>query len=94
SAKIGLFEEASPINHATADDPPVFMYFNQPNVPLPPGCFGDQYVHHPALGYILKEKLDQLGVPCVLLLREETPGGTPFDEYVVFFRRNFRMSRN
>jgi len=90
--KIRLFEEASPINHATADDPPVYMYFNQPNVPLPPGCFGDQYVHHPGLGFILKEKLDQLGVPCVLHLREETPGGTPFDEYVAFFRSNFQMS--
>ena len=90
-AKIALFEEASAIHHVTADDPPVFMYYDQLDVPLPPGSTGDEYVHHPELGRPLKEELDRLGVPVVFRLREESPGGPPFDEYVDFFRSAFGM---
>jgi len=91
-AKIALFEEASAITHVTADDPPVFMYYDQPDEPLPVGATGDEYVHHPELGRPLKEELDRLGVPVFFRLREESPGGPPFDEYVSFFRRAFGMS--
>ena len=30
-----LFEDASAINHATADDPPLYLYYPQANEPLP-----------------------------------------------------------
>jgi len=83
-----LFEDASPINHATADDPPIFLYYSQANDPLPPNPPGNLYIHHPKFGIVLKEKLDALGVECILRLREDypnTPGRAPVDEYVRFF---------
>ena len=88
--KIRLFEEASPLYYITADDPPVFMYYDQRNIPLPAGCSGAQYAHHPQLGILLKDKLDSLGVECHIRLREDTPEGPPFDELVALFSSEVR----
>jgi len=79
-----LFEEASPINHATADDPPVMLYYPQANDPLPPNPPGRLFIHHPKFGFALKEKLDALGVECVLKLREDYPPGAHVDDMVRF----------
>jgi len=86
-----LFEEASVINYATADDPPVYLYYGQRNEPLPPNSPGSQHIHHPKFGIVLKEKLNSLGVECTLKFRGDYPDGHPFDEYVKFFREKFGM---
>jgi acetyl esterase/lipase len=84
-----LFEEASPINHATKDDPPLLLFYPQPNLPLPPNSSGKQHIHHPKFGFVLKERLDQLGVECVVKLGQEYRGEQvqvlPVDDYVDFF---------
>ena len=80
-----LFEDASVINHATSDAPPVMLFYPQKNDPLPPNSSGGEHIHHPKFGFVLKEKLDKLGVECVLMLREDYPEGPPIDEYVRFF---------
>jgi acetyl esterase/lipase len=80
-----LFEEASAINHATSGDAPVLLFYPQANEPLPPNSSGEQHIHHPKFGFMLKEKLDQLGVQCVVLLREQYPQGQPIEEYAKFF---------
>ncbi|MCH8296127.1 hypothetical protein IH992_34040, partial [Candidatus Poribacteria bacterium] len=46
---------------------------------------GGDHIHHPKFGFVLKEKLDKLGVECVLMLREDYPEGPPIDKYVRFF---------
>jgi len=84
-----LFEEASPINHATADDPPVMLYYPQANRPLPPDSNEKEHIHHPKFGFVLKQKLDKLGVECVVKLREDygeqAARGGPVADYVKFF---------
>ncbi|MBN2489843.1 MAG: alpha/beta hydrolase [Planctomycetes bacterium] len=64
------FEEASPYHHASADDPPVLLYYRLPDVALaadqgPPG----HGIHHPRFGKVLARKLAALDVPCQLVLR-------------------------
>jgi acetyl esterase/lipase len=86
-----LFEEASAITHATAGDAPVLLYYPQRNEPLPPNSSGQQHIHHPKFGFLLKEKLDRLGIDCRLLLREQHPGGPPVAEYARFFLSKFGM---
>ncbi len=81
-----LFEDASPINHLTADDPPILFFFNQRNDPLPPNSTGREHIHHPKFGFLLKEKADKLAVECTLLLREQYPDGPPVERYVEFFK--------
>jgi len=83
-----LFEEASAINHASKDDPPILLYYPQANTPLPANSSGKAHIHHPKFGFVLKEKLDKLGVECVVKLREDYAGkgpAGPVDDYVKFF---------
>lgn len=81
-----LFEDSSPINFLTADDPPILVFFGQRNDPLPVNSSGEEHIHHPKFGFVLKEKADRLGVECTLILREDHPDGFPVDRFVEFFR--------
>lgn len=72
---IALFEDASIINHATSDDPPVYLYYPQENKPLSPNSTGQQHIHHPKFGFFLKDKTDKLGLETVLKLREDYQTG-------------------
>jgi acetyl esterase/lipase len=83
-----LFEDSSPINHLSAGDPPILVFFSQRNDPLPPNSTGEQHIHHPKFGFVLKEKADKLGVPCTVLLREDYPAGFPVDRFAEFFRKH------
>jgi len=49
-----LFEDASPITHLSAGDPPVFMFYSQPNEPLPPEAKPGAGIHHPRFGFLQK----------------------------------------
>jgi acetyl esterase/lipase len=86
------FEDSSPINHLSADDPPILVFFSQRNDPLPPNSTGAEHIHHPKFGFALKEKADRLGVPCTVILREDHPKGFPVDRFVEFFRSRLSPS--
>lgn len=72
---VRLFEDASIVNHATPDDPPLYLYYPQANEPLPANSPGNRHIHHPRFGSFLKEKTDKLGLEVVLKLREDYPSG-------------------
>jgi hypothetical protein len=72
---IKLFEDASIINHATRDDPPLYLYYPQANKPLSASSTGKEHIHHPKFGFFLKEKTDKLGLEVVLKLREDFKSG-------------------
>ncbi len=86
---VRLFEDSSAINHLTADDPPILVYFSQRNDPLPENSTGEQHIHHPKFGFVLKEKADKLGVECTVLLREDHPA-FPVQKYVEFFQSKLK----
>jgi acetyl esterase/lipase len=83
-----LFEEASPINHVTDDDPPLFLFYPQANEELPPNPPGPVYIHHPKFGFLMQEALEEAGVECVLRLSEdyspEDGRGAPMEDMVEF----------
>ena len=86
--KIKLFEDSSPVHHLTADDPPVRLCYNQSNEPMPPNSTGKQHIHHPKLGFYLKEKMDKLGIECELMLREDykaNPDADLIEDHAKFF---------
>jgi acetyl esterase/lipase len=78
-----LFEDASAINHATPDDPPLYLYYPQANEPLPVNSTGQQHIHHPKFGPFLKAKTDKLGLETVLKLREDYKAGDRNDPAIV-----------
>jgi len=66
-----LFFDASAINHLTTDDVPVMLYYSQADKPLKANTPGKDHIHHPRFGHLLKEKMDRLGIMCVLKLRKD-----------------------
>lgn len=61
-----LYEEASPINYVSAGDPPTFLSYEEPFGTLPADAKPGEGIHHPHFGIALKEKLDALGIECVM----------------------------
>ncbi len=93
-----LFEEASPINFVTSDDPPAILFYAELDKPLPPNAKPGQGIHHPRFGRALKTKLDPLGVECTLHHWADYPGQQdPVEsmcrDMTAFFARQFQASR-
>jgi acetyl esterase/lipase len=86
-----LYEAASPINYLTADDPPVYAYYNEPKGPLPADAKPGQGIHHINFGLYLKERMDTLKIECVIRHKGEV--AQPFPEMVAFFRKHFRLAK-
>jgi len=81
-----LMAEASPINHLTADDTvPVYATYGQPNTQLGEDATANEVAHHPRYGVHLKEKMDALGLECVLIYPEYN-SGDPYGGMVEFFK--------
>ena len=68
------FADASPITHLTADDPPVFLAYDQPNLPLGQGMSLIQGAHHPRFGTYLSERAKPLGVNVTVRMKEDYSG--------------------
>jgi acetyl esterase len=88
-----LYHETSPLTYLTKDDPPVFLSYYVPNQPITPQTTDIERIHHPAFGFYLKERMDQVGVECILKLAEDypPPGGSAKlnEDMVQFFLRHF-----
>ena len=59
--------QASPITHLTADDPPAWLSYNLPLGPIDETTTPEDVAHHPLHGVLLKQRMDELGVECVLI---------------------------
>ena len=71
--KYKLFEDVSPINHLTKDDPPARLSYGIPlNTQVTDLQIG---AHHPKFGVMLKAKMDALGIRCELYVSGEKIGG-------------------
>jgi len=89
------YDDASPVTHLTAGDPPVLLHYARPNSPLPPANWSVG-IHHPRLGYYLKERMDKLGIECTVRVKDDfegKPAGQAQREKVEFFARQFGGSR-
>lgn len=85
--KYKLFEEVSPINHLTKDDPPVLLTYATPlDAEITSQGVG---IHHPLFGKVLKEKMDALKIPCeVDAANKRLGGGTP-TKTIDFLKEHF-----
>ena len=88
-----LYEESSPLNYVSADDPPVILFYSEPDAPLPADARPGQGIHHPRFGAALKAMLDPLGVECILRHNDdyrgqEHPEQVMYGELVDFFKKH------
>ena len=87
-----LYEAASAINYLTKDDPPVYAYYNEartlPETPRP-----GQGIHSINFGTYLKDKMDKLGIECVVRTpKDYNAGPNPpqaNEEMIAFFQKYF-----
>ena len=66
-----LYDAASPVTHLKAGAPPVYAFYAGERRPLPPGGKPGAGIHHINMGIHLKEKMDKLGIECIVHNRED-----------------------
>jgi acetyl esterase/lipase len=69
-----LYAQASPITYLTADDPPALLNYGAPNEDVTEKTPGDVIMHHPRFGIALKERMDRLGIECILQYEGQPAG--------------------
>jgi acetyl esterase len=89
--KFKEYEAGAPITHLNAGDPPVFLYYSR-ELHLPPSNLGEG-IHSPQFGLYLKERMDKLGIECVVRTpKDYNAGPNPpqaYKEMVAFFQKYF-----
>lgn len=81
-----MFTKAAPITYLTKDDPPVIAFYAEPRGPLPADARPGYGIHHINFGHKLKERMDALGIECVIRHRDE--GGNQTQEMVDFLLKH------
>lgn len=88
--KYRLFEECSPLHHLTKDDAPAMLNYG--------GGFDQEItnvnigIHHAKFGKVLKEKMDEFGIRCVVNAGRETLGADQRVTPIEFLKQNFGMA--
>lgn len=84
-----LYDEGSAITHLTADDPPLYMVYNEADGPLPADAKPGQGIHHPNFGRQLKAKMDELNIENVFVYQPDARGRDVNAEMIRFFQKQF-----
>ncbi|MDF7808328.1 alpha/beta hydrolase [Pontiellaceae bacterium B12219] len=80
-----LLKDASPINHLSEDDPPVFIFHNE-------RTRTDGNIHHPNFGTYLETAMQKLGIECVRRTDADYDARNgPYTEMVKFALRHLGM---
>ena len=66
NAAAARVEDGAAINYLTAAAPPVFAIYKRENRPPTDEDDTSFGIHHPRFGYDLKEKMDGLGIECII----------------------------
>lgn len=86
-----LYERAAPLTHLTANDPPVFLFYNEPDGPLPSNARPGTGIHHPTFGRKLKEKMDALKIECVMKhANDYRRGGNAHQDMIDFLVKHLK----
>jgi len=85
------YEEAAPITYLTKDDPPAHLSYNRADEACDANSNVDLVVHHPRLGIALQQRMDRLGIECVLRYRGQPD--PPNVEPLAFIKSHFERAR-
>jgi predicted DNA-binding transcriptional regulator AlpA len=91
-SKFALYDDASPAHNLNAGDPPAFLYYTTPHRELPATPNGES-IHNPRFGYFLKQRMDKLGIECIVKIAADYPGDSRRRmslEMVDFFQRHLQ----
>jgi acetyl esterase len=83
-----LYDECSAIRHLTADDPPLYMVYNEPDGPLPANAKPGQGIHHPNFGRHLQERMNELSLENIFVYAPTDVNRDIVKEMLTFFRKH------
>jgi hypothetical protein len=63
------YEEMAPITYLTKDDPPALLTYSYADEMVTKDSSLNLVVHHPRFGIALKERMDELGIECIVQYR-------------------------
>ena len=86
---LALMREASPATYLSKGDPPTWLYYDEPNVRIPPNAPPGTGIDHPRFGFYLRERCIALRAVCELRLATDYQDirGADNEEFA-FLRRN------
>ncbi len=64
------YEEMAPITYLTKDDPPAMLTYSFADEKATKDSSLNLVVHHPRFGIALKERMDELGIECIVQYRD------------------------
>jgi len=71
-----VYEASAPITHLTRDDPPVYAFYNEmPRGAMPENSPPGAGIHHINFGLRLKERMDKLGIECIVKHQQDGVNG-------------------
>jgi hypothetical protein len=89
--KYKLFEEVSALPHLTRDDPPVLLIYSRPlEAEVTNQNIG---IHHALFGKVLKEKMDELKIPCEVVAGNKRLGGGTPTRPIDFLKEHFGLKK-
>jgi acetyl esterase/lipase len=83
-----LYDEVSAIKHVTADDPPIYLFYNEPDRPLPEDARPGVGIRHPNFAHKLIEELKRHDIPYLYRHASEFRGD-PHLDMLEFFKKQF-----
>jgi sugar phosphate isomerase/epimerase len=60
------YDEMAPITHLSEGDPPALLDYSYPNIAVDSKTNTNLVVHHPMFGIALQERMDRLGIQCIV----------------------------
>ncbi len=85
------YEECAPITYLTKDDPPAHLSYSFADEKCDATSNLGLVVHHPRFGIALKERMDALGIDCVVQYKGQPEGGRVSP--LAFIKKHFDRAR-
>jgi acetyl esterase len=89
---LARYEAHAPITYLTKDDPPAHLAYSFADEKCDAASNLNLVVHHPRFGIALKERMDALGIDCVVQYKEQPAGGERISAFA-FIRKHIDRAR-
>jgi len=90
-----IFRQASPATYLSKDDPPAWLYYDEPDVDVAPNARPGTGIHHPRFGAYLRERCIPLKLTCEVRLATDYQDvrGAANEQFAFLRRHLFAPSR-
>jgi hypothetical protein len=81
------FKASAALTYVSSQIPPVGLWYFRADLPMTPSLSANDGIHHPKFGFLLKEEMGKLGIPCMVRTKDDLPAGLDYPEVESRFLR-------